>query len=114
MSGKQPTRRSTSGPLVVVETDEAQNCPRSRQTATRLTADLTNRLAVSMAEAAELVGLSESVVRRLARKGEFPAKTVGGRLLVPVAALHAWVNDGHSARRRDDPVGGPTPPTPRL
>ena len=62
------------------------------------------RLAVSIMQAAELVGLSESAVRRLARNGEFPVKVVGGRLLVPVAALHAWLNDdGHPSQRPRSP-----------
>ena len=52
-----------------------------------------NRKAVSVAEAAELVGLSITKAYQLVHCGQFPAKHVGKRWLVPVAALDRWLED---------------------
>lgn len=55
---------------------------------------MVNRKAVSVAVAAELVGLSETKVRQLIHAGEFPARRVGKRFIVPVAALDRWLMEG--------------------
>lgn len=54
------------------------------------------REAYSVAEAAHAIGRSESYVRRLVEDGELPARKAGlnGHLLIPVAALRAWLMDG--------------------
>lgn len=45
------------------------------------------------AGAAELLGVSEQVVRRLAREGRIPAAKVGGAWRFERAALQRWVAD---------------------
>ena len=46
-----------------------------------------DRMAVSVAEAARLLGLSKSSAYRAVKYGMIPTGRLGGRLLVPVAAL---------------------------
>ena len=50
---------------------------------------MTERLTYTVAEAAALLGISESHARRLIRKGEFPVIQLGGRYVVPRVALEA-------------------------
>lgn len=57
------------------------------------------KLALSVKEAAELLGLSERTVREMAREGRIPFKRIvtgrgsrkGGRIIIPRAALEAWL-----------------------
>lgn len=49
------------------------------------------RLAVSVAEAASLLGISRSFAYELARRGELPAVRLGRRLVVPVIGLEAMM-----------------------
>ena len=56
--------------------------------------DLRNRLALSIAEAAKVVGLSENAFRRVLP--EIERIYVGRRVLVPVAAIEAWLRAGAS------------------
>ena len=60
------------------------------------------RLAVSVNEAAELIGLGRDVTYRLVMSGEVPSFKVGTRRLVPIAGLREYV-----ARRMAEstPVG---------
>lgn len=48
-------------------------------------------LAVSLAEAARLLGVSERTVRRLAASGDLGTVTVGRRRLVPMAAIRTFL-----------------------
>ena len=50
-----------------------------------------NRMAVSVAEAADLLGLSRPTVYQLTHRADFPAVRVGGRVHVPVDGLRAWL-----------------------
>lgn len=47
--------------------------------------------AVSIPMAAELLGVSESMVRRLLADGDFPHVRFGERVVVPLAALDSWL-----------------------
>jgi excisionase family DNA binding protein len=51
-------------------------------------------LAVSISEAARLLGLSERKVWELKATGELPCRRVGRRVLVPVEALRAFLSGG--------------------
>jgi excisionase family DNA binding protein len=48
-------------------------------------------LAVSLREAAELVGLSKATLRRLAAAGRLRLIRVGGKNIVPLADIHRLV-----------------------
>ena len=52
-----------------------------------------NQIAVSMTEAARLLGVSRPTVYQYANMVDFPAFRVGGRVLVSVDGLRQWVND---------------------
>lgn len=47
--------------------------------------------AVSVPEAAEMIGISVTRAYQLVRCGELPAKQVGRRWLVPVRKLEEWL-----------------------
>lgn len=49
------------------------------------------KLTLSIPEAAERLGISDTYMRQLARTTGFPAFTVGKRLLISVKGLEAWV-----------------------
>lgn len=49
------------------------------------------KLTCSVPEAAGLLGISKTTCYQLARQADFPAFSVGGRLLVSRAGLAAWV-----------------------
>lgn len=50
-----------------------------------------SRIAVTQQEAAEMVGLSLTTIKRAVRAGELPAKRRGSRTTrISVAALEAW------------------------
>lgn len=50
------------------------------------------RTAYSVNEAAEALGLSRQTVYSLIHTPSFPSVKVGGRTLIPVAALETWLN----------------------
>jgi excisionase family DNA binding protein len=52
----------------------------------------TEKLAVSVPEAARLLGISKPKAYELARRADFPSFQVGGRILVSAAGLQAWVD----------------------
>jgi excisionase family DNA binding protein len=52
-----------------------------------------DRLLLRPAEAAEAIGVSRSRVYELLASGELPSIRVGRTVRVPVAALHAWINE---------------------
>ena len=51
------------------------------------------RKAVSVAEAAEMIGVSINKAYQMVHAGELPAKHCGKRWLVPVAALERWLEE---------------------
>lgn len=52
---------------------------------------MSERLVYTVAEAADLVGISEWLARRLIAKGEFPSIRLGTRLVVPRVQLEAML-----------------------
>jgi hypothetical protein len=64
--------------------------------------DLVNRLALSIAEAATVLGVSENSFRS-AVMPEIEKLYVGRRVLVPVAALQRWVADRSEQEGSVDP-----------
>lgn len=51
------------------------------------------KLTLSIPEAAKRIGISDTSMRQLARTAGFPAFRVGNRLLVSVKGLEAWVEE---------------------
>ncbi len=49
------------------------------------------KIAISVPEAAKLLGISKPKAYELARRADFPAIQLGGRILVSVAGLQAWL-----------------------
>lgn len=51
----------------------------------------TSRLAYSVKEAAELLGLSKSRLYEMVQFGEIPYMRVGGKILLPKKEFEAWL-----------------------
>ena len=49
------------------------------------------KLALSVAEAAQLIGVSKPTVYLLCKREDFPSFYVGGRLLISRRGLEAWI-----------------------
>lgn len=49
------------------------------------------KLAISIPEAAKLIGVSKTNMYTLARRADFPCIDLGGRKLVSVKGLEVWV-----------------------
>lgn len=54
-------------------------------------AETPDRIAYSLEEAAEALGVSERLLRRLIKAGDFPAARLGGRLVVPVEEVRQYM-----------------------
>lgn len=50
------------------------------------------RMTYNMKEAAEVVGVSEVLTRRIAKMPGFPVFRVGKRVLIPKEELKQWIN----------------------
>jgi excisionase family DNA binding protein len=59
-------------------------------------------LAVSVAEAARRLGLSQRTVATLIAKGEVESRKVGRRRIIPVAALERFLARDHSTTHKND------------
>jgi excisionase family DNA binding protein len=55
------------------------------------------RLALSVEEAGELLGISRGLAYELVRKGELPSLRLGRRLIVPLAALESMLADNQTS-----------------
>ena len=64
---------------------------------------MAQRLAFSIAETAETVGLSERKMRQLLVEGTIASLKVGSRRLVPRRALEKWLEDGVGSDSANDP-----------
>ena len=51
----------------------------------------TERLVLTIPEAAELLGISKNLMYQLARREDFPIFLVGTRKLIPKQAFYKWV-----------------------
>ena len=51
----------------------------------------TEKLALSAAEAAQLIGVSKPTVYLLCKREDFPSFYVGGRLLISRRGLEEWI-----------------------
>lgn len=58
---------------------------------TRPAPAIEGRIAISILEAAEVLGISRSYAYQMAASGELPTLRLGRRILVPVAALRELV-----------------------
>lgn len=54
-----------------------------------------NKLAYSVSEAAEVLGISKSLLYKYIQEGqaEFPVKKIAGRILIPCKSLEDYMND---------------------
>jgi len=63
----------------------------------RVSAPATNRkLAYSVPEAAEVLGVHTNTVWHYVWSGEIPSRKLGRRVLIPASALEAWLDGGES------------------
>ena len=80
----QALRRQQSRPVphhsALIEPSEAQ-----------LGAVPTGRLALSLSEAAEALGVGRTTVYRLTSSGQLPSIQIGKRRLIPVHVLEEWI-----------------------
>lgn len=51
------------------------------------------RSTYSVAEAAQLLGISRGAAYALVRTGDIPALRMGGRWIIPKRRFHAWLDD---------------------
>ena len=49
------------------------------------------RIAVTVAEAAEMLGMCPKTVYQLTKRADFPAFKAGNRIIISVEGLQAWV-----------------------
>ena len=49
------------------------------------------RIAVTVAEAAEMLGMCQKTVYQLTKRADFPAFKAGNRTIISVEGLQAWV-----------------------
>jgi excisionase family DNA binding protein len=53
--------------------------------------DLAGRATISVEQAASVLGLGRTAAYEAARRGEFPTRRLGRRVVVPVPALLEWL-----------------------
>jgi hypothetical protein len=54
-------------------------------------AQLSDATVITVEDFARIVGISRSAAYEAARRGDFPVRRVGRRLVVPVPALRRWL-----------------------
>lgn len=59
-----------------------------------------DKLAVGTTEAAKMLGISRPTLYQLIGRTDFPSFRVGGRVLISVAGLQAWI-DRQTAAKED-------------
>lgn len=52
---------------------------------------LAGKATITIEQTAQLLGLGRTAAYEAARRGEFPTRRLGRRLIVPVPALLAWL-----------------------
>lgn len=72
--------------LPIITTSERENVTMDQKIESQ-------KLTLSIPEAAKLLGISDNTMRQLARTEGFPAFNVGTRLLVSAKGLAVWVED---------------------
>ena len=53
--------------------------------------ELANQATISVEQAAQILGLGRTAAYEAARRGEFPTRKLGRRVVVPVPALLEWL-----------------------
>jgi excisionase family DNA binding protein len=59
------------------------------------------KLAISVKEAAALLGVSADLVYEWCRRGEIPHRRMGRRILISREGLARWLADGNSGGREE-------------
>lgn len=62
------------------------------------------RATLSVVEAAKILGVGRNQAYEAVRRGEIPAIRIGGRILVPRAALERLLHGAGTKRHNDDDV----------
>jgi excisionase family DNA binding protein len=68
-----------------------------------------DRPTLSVAETAELLGVSRWLVQQAVRDGSLPSRRIGRRILIPAARLDAWLQ-GEPARAGSADAAGTADP----
>lgn len=56
----------------------------------------TQKLAVSVPEAAQMLGVSRQTAYALVNSSDFGAVRIGRKIIVPIAAMERWLNQSKS------------------
>lgn len=67
------------------------------------------RVAVSVMEAARLLGIGRTKVYELLKSGELRSRKVGRRTVVSVASIRAFISDAEAEAPAGSPAGGERP-----
>lgn len=59
---------------------------------------MVDKLAVGTTEAAKLLGISRPTLYQLLNRADFPSFRVGGRVLISVSGLQAWIERQTAAK----------------
>jgi len=51
-----------------------------------------DKIAVSVTEAAKMLGISRTTMYNLAKQEEFPCVMIGHRMLIPLKGLNEWID----------------------
>jgi excisionase family DNA binding protein len=61
---------------------------------------MTDRLVMTVTEAAKALGMSKNTLYDLIRDDRFPHVRIGQRIRIPIQALHEWIHDYTSGSTR--------------
>lgn len=62
------------------------------------------RLAISVIELAEQLGIGKTIAYQLVKRDDFPSVRIGDRILIPVDGLREWLKQGCKIpMKRDNP-----------
>lgn len=59
---------------------------------------MTDRLVLTVPEAAKALGISKNTIYDLVRRDDFPHIHIGSRIRIPLAGLEAWLATSGSTR----------------
>lgn len=63
-----------------------------------------NKMAISVAEMANLLGISRTTAYELIGRDDFPSTRLGKRVVIPLDALKEWLERGGTEPRDDKAV----------
>ena len=60
------------------------------------------RIALSVKEMAQTLGICRATAYKLINEPGFPVAKIGDRIIIPVAGLNAWLANGGSTQRQNE------------